>query len=145
MVQVNGICRLETHRFSSDLDARVKYSTSCPSRRDAPSDAKRAIPISLGLSEGASKGREVIEYSPFVRLQYAFPGKLVKRGKSGRNGRSGRDGGGPIGGPVSAVGGSYRSSPTKLQPRPGMVTIHLGLAGVSPRALRRAEIATVIS
>src|ERR1700722_11408804 len=88
MVQVNGICRLETHRFSSDLDARVKYSTSCPSRRDAPSDAKRAIPISLGLSEGASKGREVIEYSPFVRLQYAFPGKLVKRGKSGRNGRS---------------------------------------------------------
>src|SRR5579885_3230010 len=46
-------------RFSSERTGRVKYSTSCPWRRDSPSAASRAIPFSLG-EEFGSRGREAM-------------------------------------------------------------------------------------
>src|SRR5579871_1393726 len=75
MVQVNGIARRLTQRFSRDLELRVKYSTLCPSRRDSPSEASRAIPTSRGFSETGSKGRDGI----MIRLLFAH-GKLRWRG-----------------------------------------------------------------
>src|ERR1700757_1506324 len=71
MVQVNGIARLLTQRFSRDFAGKVKYSTLCPSRMDSPSEARRAIPTSRGLSGRGSKGREAI-ISPFVRHHNAL-------------------------------------------------------------------------
>src|ERR1700733_3948944 len=80
MVQVKGICRLLTQRFSNDLDGSVKYSTSCPSRRDSPSEAMRAMPTSRDLSDSGSRGREAIRFalcSPIVTRQ----NRAVKRDK----------------------------------------------------------------
>src|SRR5215470_6337784 len=71
MVQVKGIWRLLTQRFSRDFASRVKYSTLCPSRIDSPSEAIRAMPTSRGLSESGSEGRMDIFYSPFVRYRTA--------------------------------------------------------------------------
>src|SRR5215472_16678783 len=67
MVHVKGIWRLLTHRFSKDLDSRVKYSTLCPSRMDSPSEARRAIPTRRGFSGTDSRGREDIA----IRLLFA--------------------------------------------------------------------------
>src|SRR5579863_768711 len=78
MVQVNGICRLLTQRFSSDLAGRVKYSTLCPSRRDSPSEARRAMPTRWGLSGRGNKGRDSMTYSPFVRYTVVRPEGFVK-------------------------------------------------------------------
>src|SRR5581483_624784 len=77
--------RSTVQRFSSDFTGSVKYSTSCPSRRDSPCAARRAMPMSFGLSDSGSRGREAIGHnhcfvfcSPRVRL----PGPAVK-GRSG--------------------------------------------------------------
>src|SRR5581483_48337 len=51
--------RSTVQRFSSERTGRVKYSTSCPWRRDSPSAASRAIPTSLGEVFG-SRGREAM-------------------------------------------------------------------------------------
>src|SRR5581483_5875580 len=60
MVQVKGIARLLTHRFSKDFEGRVKYSTLWPSRMDWPWAARRAIPTRRGCSGRGSKGREAM-------------------------------------------------------------------------------------
>src|SRR5438309_6010455 len=73
------MARLLTQRFSKDLLGSVKYSTLCPSRRDSPSAASRAMPINCGLSEEGSKGREDM-YSPFIRLMLLRKPKPVKAG-----------------------------------------------------------------
>src|SRR5271157_2129561 len=70
MVQVKGRERRLTQRLSRDLADSVKYSTLWPSRRDSPSEARRAMPTSGGLWGKGSNGREDICYSPFVRLEY---------------------------------------------------------------------------
>src|SRR4029077_5869669 len=57
MAQVKGRLRLLTTRFSSDRVGRVKYSMLCPSRIDSPCAARRAMPMSLGLSESGRRGK----------------------------------------------------------------------------------------
>src|SRR4029077_7042612 len=57
MAQVKGRLRLLTTRFSSDRVGRVKYSMLCPSRIDSPCAARRAMPMSLGLSESGGRGK----------------------------------------------------------------------------------------
>ena len=67
MVQVKGMARLLTQRFSSDLAGRVKYSTLWPSRSDSPSEARRAMPTSRGFSgRGARAGKT------YIRLLFAY-------------------------------------------------------------------------
>src|SRR5580692_7532959 len=80
MVQVKGRPRPLTQRFSSDFAGRVKYSTLCPSRRDSPSDASRAMPTSGDLAGSANKGRLGIFAfcSPTINLKTA----LVKKNKA---------------------------------------------------------------
>src|SRR5580698_6505975 len=60
--------RTPVQRLSSDRTGSVKYSTSCPCRSDSPSEARRAMPMSLGLDSG-KMGREAIDrfafYSPY--------------------------------------------------------------------------------
>src|ERR1700691_4358494 len=69
MVQVKGM-RAEVQRFSSERTGRVKYSTSCPWRTDAPSAARRAIPTSLGFRSG-NKGRE-------ATIKFAFCSPTIR-------------------------------------------------------------------
>src|SRR5271163_1000298 len=71
MVQVKGM-RAEVQRFRSERTGRVKYSTSCPWRRDSPVAARRAMPISFGFRSG-SKGREVT----VIRLLFAYDTRAI--------------------------------------------------------------------
>src|ERR1022692_417269 len=79
MVQVKGSPRRLTQRFSRDFAGSVKYSTSCPSRRDAPSEARRAMPTSGDFCGSANKGRVGMGNSPFVRQTIRLKLGIVKR------------------------------------------------------------------
>src|SRR5579872_137291 len=82
MVHVKGICRRLIQRFSRDFEGRVKYSTLWPPRKDSPSAARRAMPISRGLSPIGSKGRGAM-----IRLLFAH----ATAGSRSRQYRNGRD------------------------------------------------------
>src|SRR5690349_8459341 len=69
--------RSEVHRFNSDRDSRVKYSTLHPSEMDSPSAASRAIPTNCGEGDcrlgrsGSRRGNADITacvVSPFIRF-----------------------------------------------------------------------------
>src|SRR6476659_990590 len=68
--------RVPVQRLRIDLAGRVKYSILCPSRRNWPWEARRAMPINFG-SGGGSRGNEPIRYSPFVR--YARPAGFARQ------------------------------------------------------------------
>src|SRR5262249_14806472 len=122
MVQVKGIWRLLTERFSRDFASRVKYSTLCPSRIDSPSEAIRAMPTSRGLSESGSKGRMDI----LIRLFFA----IVRRAAV----------------PVNQALGQYLSGKIRLplpiradfdfaipaRPRMGLVSAFMGASEATP-------------
>lgn len=80
MVQVNGIPRPLMQRFNRDFAGRVKYSTLWPSRRDSPSEARRAMPTSGDFSGSANKGRFDIfaVCSPIMCLLYRSCQELVR-------------------------------------------------------------------
>src|SRR5207302_3454352 len=67
MVQVKGRLRLLTQRFSKDFAGRVKYSTLWPSRRDSPSEARRAMPTSGDFCGRGNRERESMR----IRLLFA--------------------------------------------------------------------------
>src|ERR1700731_2137741 len=58
-------------RFSRERLGRVKYSTLCPSRRDSPSEARRAIPTKGGLSGGGNIGKDFMR-SVVIRFLFAY-------------------------------------------------------------------------
>src|SRR5580700_285607 len=95
MLQAKGRPRRLTQRFSRDFAGRVKYSTLWPSRRDSPSDASRAMPISGDFGGRGNKQREPMR----IRLWFAYDsalGGVLSRGRKGGRGRphdSRRDGG----------------------------------------------------
>src|ERR1700730_16172574 len=66
MVHSNGM-RTPVQRLSRERTGRVKYSTSCPWRRDSPSAANRAMPISLDAGSG-KRGRVAIRRFAFCSL-----------------------------------------------------------------------------
>src|SRR6476646_1413291 len=62
--------RTPVQRLSRERAGRVKYSTSWLWRRDSPSDARRAIPISL-VEDWGSRGRVAMYFafsSPIINL-----------------------------------------------------------------------------
>src|SRR5208282_620066 len=68
MAHVNGRLRPLTTRLSSERVPRVKYSTLCPSRKDSPSAAIRAMPTSFWReSVSRNSGREAT-----VDIRYLF-------------------------------------------------------------------------
>src|SRR5260370_28947899 len=71
MVQVKGMPRPLVQRLSRDLAGRVKYSTLWPSRRDSPSEARRAMPTSGDLAGSANSDKLDIFafYSPMIKLR----------------------------------------------------------------------------
>src|SRR5215471_2689293 len=78
MVQVNGICRLLTQRFSNDFVESVKYSTLCPSRSDSPWEARRAMPTRAGLSGRESRGKDDIPRFAFCSPNILLPDRLCQ-------------------------------------------------------------------
>src|ERR1700757_1040576 len=87
MVQVNGIWRLLTQRFSRDFAGKVKYSTLCPSRIDSPCDASRAMPTRRGFSGAGSKGRDAM----YIGRLFAYnrPAGFLCQPAGGRRERDG--------------------------------------------------------
>src|SRR5580658_8973549 len=80
MVQVKGRLRLLTQRFSKDFAGRVKYSTSCPSRRDSPSEASRAMPTSEDFCETGNRGNDnIVIRLLFAYLKFALGCRQVKK------------------------------------------------------------------
>src|SRR5258708_8633899 len=73
MVQVKGMPRPLVQRFSRDFAGRVKYSTLCPSRRDSPSEARRAMPTSGDFPGSANSGKlDIFVFcSPIIRRRNA--------------------------------------------------------------------------
>src|SRR5580693_10233386 len=82
MVQVKGSRRPLTQRFSRDFAGRVKYSTLWPSRRDSPSDARRAMPTSADFWGSGNKGRLGI-----FRLLFAYSKPLGRPCQAELDGR----------------------------------------------------------
>src|SRR5258708_33771637 len=74
------MARLLMQRLSKEREGSVKYSTWCPSRSNSPCEASRAMPINCGLSPRMGRrGRESIEYSPFLRHRIARGRGIVKQ------------------------------------------------------------------
>src|SRR5258708_559228 len=85
MVQVKGMPRPLMQRLSRDFAGRVKYSTLWPSRRDSPSEARRAMPTRGDFPGNANSGKLDIFafYSPMIRLRNAAVKSGCGEGKEG--------------------------------------------------------------
>src|SRR5216683_8398967 len=65
--------RTPVQRLSRERAGRVKYSTSCPWRRDSPSEASRAMPMCLGEDSGR-RGRVAMVIFAFCSPMIAGDG-----------------------------------------------------------------------
>ena len=74
--------RVPVQRLSRDFAGSVKYSTSWPWRRDSPSDARRAIPMSLGEETTGRRGKEAILIFAFCSLLRLALERLGVKAKS---------------------------------------------------------------